>query len=166
MQISHIRGDITQQTDVDVLVNAWNRNVIPWWLLLPQGVSGALKRTAGTRPFQELGYRPLPLGEARLTSAGNLPNKAIIHVAGIDMLWRATESSIRNSVVSAVRMTVHEGFDSMAIPIIGAGSGSFDENTAAALIAHTLTQLDHENAAPNDLVVRLVHYAPAQIRGR
>jgi len=27
-----------------VIVNAWNRNSIPWWLLLPQGVSAAIMR--------------------------------------------------------------------------------------------------------------------------
>jgi O-acetyl-ADP-ribose deacetylase len=34
-----VQGDLLDQ-DVDVIVNAWNRNIIPWWLLLPQGVSG------------------------------------------------------------------------------------------------------------------------------
>ncbi len=34
-------GDLLDQ-DVEVIVNAWNRNIIPWWLLLPQGVSGPL----------------------------------------------------------------------------------------------------------------------------
>lgn len=33
-----VDGDLLDQ-DVEVIVNAWNRNVIPWWLLLPQGVS-------------------------------------------------------------------------------------------------------------------------------
>jgi hypothetical protein len=27
-------GDLLNQ-DVEVIVNAWNRNIIPWWLLLP-----------------------------------------------------------------------------------------------------------------------------------
>ena len=49
----------------DVIVNAWNRNIIPWWLLLPQGVSGAIKRRAGLEPFKELGKKgPIPLGNA------------------------------------------------------------------------------------------------------
>jgi hypothetical protein len=39
MQAEIVVGDLLQQ-DVDVIVNAWNRNIIPWWLLLPQGVSG------------------------------------------------------------------------------------------------------------------------------
>jgi hypothetical protein len=29
-----VEGDLLDQ-DVDVIVNAWNRNIIPWWLLLP-----------------------------------------------------------------------------------------------------------------------------------
>ena len=51
-----VEGDLLDQ-DADALVNAWNRNIIPWWLLLPQGVSGALKRRAGTAPFRELARR-------------------------------------------------------------------------------------------------------------
>ena len=39
MNLSVIDGDILDQ-NVDVIVNPWNRNIIPWWLLLPQGVSG------------------------------------------------------------------------------------------------------------------------------
>ncbi len=69
-----VNGDLLDQP-VDAIVNAWNRNVIPWWLLLPQGVSGAIKRRAGIAPFRELGYRPLPLGHARRTGAGRLPHR-------------------------------------------------------------------------------------------
>ncbi len=56
--------------------NAWNRNIIPWWLLLPWGVSGAIKRRGGTGPFKELRRQgAIPLGGAVLTSAGKLPFK-------------------------------------------------------------------------------------------
>ena len=81
-------GDLLDQ-DVEVIVNAWNRNIIPWWLLLPQGVSGAIKKRGGTGPFKELRkHEPISLGGAVLTSAGRLPFKGVIHVAGINMLWR------------------------------------------------------------------------------
>ncbi len=52
-KIHVVEGDLLDQ-DVDVIVNAWNRNIIPWWLLLPQGVSGAIKKRGGTGPFKEL----------------------------------------------------------------------------------------------------------------
>lgn len=158
MQIESIIGDLCAQRDVDVLVNAWNRNVVPWWLLLPQGVSGALKRAAGTAPFRELGYRPLPLGQARITSAGRLPNAAIVHVAGIDMLWRASEASIRDSVRSAVRLTAEHGYRSVALPIIGAGSGGFDEDAALAMILDTLAALHRQGTTP-ELRVRVVRFS-------
>ena len=48
-----VDGDLLDQ-DVEVIVNAWNRNLIPWWLLLPQGVSGAIKKRGGVAPFVEL----------------------------------------------------------------------------------------------------------------
>src|SRR2546421_522319 len=103
MQVIVTDGDLLDQP-VEAIVNAWNRNIIPWWLLLPQGVSGAIKRRAGLEPFRELGPGthavgggPIPLGGAVHTSAGRLPYKAIIHVAGIDMLWRASRSHRRRS---------------------------------------------------------------------
>ena len=51
MELQIVEGDLLDQ-DVDVIVNAWNRNIIPWWLLLPQGVSGAIKKRAGYGPFK------------------------------------------------------------------------------------------------------------------
>ena len=48
-----VKGDLLDQK-VDVIVNAWNRNLIPWWLLLPQGVSGAIKKRGGCAPFKEV----------------------------------------------------------------------------------------------------------------
>lgn len=109
---------------VEVIVNAWNRNVIPWWLLLPQGVSGAIKRRAGYGPFRELSRKgALPLGGAVLTGAGRLPFRGIIHVAGIGLLWRSSEASIRSSVRNALALAREHGFGSVAFPLIGAGTG-------------------------------------------
>jgi hypothetical protein len=56
MDLTIVDGDLLDQ-DVEVIVNAWNRNIIPWWLLLPQGVSGAIKKRAGYGPFRELGRK-------------------------------------------------------------------------------------------------------------
>ena len=80
--ITVVEGDLLDQ-EVEVIVNAWNRNIIPWWLLLPQGVSGAIKRRGGAAPFKEVGkHGAIPLGGAVLTSAGKLPFKGIITLPG------------------------------------------------------------------------------------
>ncbi len=142
MNITVVEGDLLDQ-DVDVIVNAWNRNIIPWWLLLPQGVSGAIKRRGGKAPFREVGrHGAIPLGGAVLTTAGKLPFKAIIHVAGINMLWMASERSIRDSVRNAIQLAHEKGFQSIAFPLIGAGSGGFNQDQAKKLMLNELSKLD------------------------
>jgi len=137
-----VEGDLLEQR-VDAIVNAWNRNVLPWWLLLPQGVSGSIKRRAGLEPFRELArLGSIPLGGAVLTSAGRLPFRGIIHVAGINLLWRASVASIQDSVRNALILAAQHGFQSLAFPVIGAGSGGFDEKHAAELIAEELGRTD------------------------
>ncbi len=136
------QGDLLNQ-DVEVIVNAWNRNLLPWWLLLPQGVSGAIKKRGGLVPFREVGrHGPIPLGGAVLTSAGRLPFKGIIHVAGINMLWHASEMSIRASVRNAMRIVDTQAFTSVAFPVIGAGSGSFNADRALTLMVNELDQIE------------------------
>ena len=137
-----VTGDLLEQ-DVEVIVNAWNRNVIPWWLLLPQGVSGAIKRKAGIGPFREVRrHGPIPLGGAVLTGAGRLPYRAIIHVAGINLLWRASETSIRGSVLSAMGIVDAQKFSSVAFPVIGAGSGGFSTDRALETMLDTFAAID------------------------
>ncbi|MCP4675980.1 MAG: Appr-1-p processing protein [Deltaproteobacteria bacterium] len=138
------RGNLLEQ-DVEVIVNAWNRNIIPWWLLIPQGVSGAIKKAGGTDPFKEMArHGPIPLGKAVLTGAGRLPFKGIIHVAGINMLWMAGEKSIRTSVQSAMRIVSDKSFASVAFPLIGAGSGSFNADKAEQLMLDEFRSIETE----------------------
>lgn len=147
-----VEGDLLDQR-VDAIVNAWNRNILPWWLLLPQGVSGAIKRRAGYQPFQELRrVGPMPLGTAVVTSAGRLPYQGIIHVAGINLLWRASEQSIRDSVTNALARAREHGFRSVAFPVIGAGSGGFNEARALEVMRAAL------EAGTGDLDVTVVRF--------
>ena len=140
MDIEIVRGDLLDQP-VEVIVNAWNRNIIPWWLLLPHGVSGAIKKRGGTQPFRELGRAPLPLGEARSTGAGTLGFKAIIHVAGINGWWCASPASIQNSVKNAMRLVDERGFSSVAFPVIGAGAGGMGEERALELLREAFEEI-------------------------
>lgn len=140
--ITVVEGNLLDQ-DVDVIVNTWNRNIIPWWLLLPQGVSGAIKKRGGYAPFKEVAkHGPMPLGSAVLTTAGKLPFKGIIHVAGINMFWRATERSIRDSVVNAMKIADGHGFASIAFPLIGAGSGGFNQEQAKGIMLDELSKCE------------------------
>ena len=152
MNVRLVDGDLLQQ-EVEVIVNAWNRNVIPWWLLLPQGVSGAIKKRAGLQPFRELGRKGImPLGSAVETSAGRLPYKAIIHVAGINLLWRSSERSVRESVRNALALAKMKKCSSVAFPLVGAGSGGGKYATVQAWMLDELSRIEFEGE------VRLVRY--------
>ena len=145
--ITIVEGDLLDQ-DVDVIVNAWNRNIIPWWLLLPQGVSRAIKRRGGYGPFRELAkHGPIPLGGAVHTTAGKLPFKGIIHVAGINMLWFATEKSIRTSVRSALVLAKAKDYRSIAFPLIGAGTGGVSQQKTLDIIREEVEQSDFDGEA-------------------
>ncbi len=127
-RVEAVTGDLLSQ-EVDAIVNAWNRNFIPWWLLLPQGVSGAIKRAAGIQPFRELRrFGVLRPGDAVVTTAGRLPFRGIIHVAGLTALWRSSEQIVRASVRNALAAATEHRFSSIAFPLIGAGTGGLDRD--------------------------------------
>lgn len=150
--VSIVDGDLLDQ-DVEVIVNTWNRNLFPWWLLLPQGVSRAIKRRAGLAPFRELGRMGLiPLGGAVVTTAGRMQFRAIIHVAGIDLLWRTSQKAIRGSVHSAIRLARERGYRSVAFPIIGSGSGGGWRAAALAIMINALREVEFDGE------VRIVRY--------
>ena len=144
--------------NTEAIVNAWNRNIIPWWLLLPQGVSGAIKRRGGYQPFLELARcGPMPLGSAVATCAGRLPYKAIIHVAGINMLWRSSERSIRDAVRSAMAIAMQKGYRSIAFPLIGAGSGGGSPAKVLESMRGELRSIEFDGE------VRIVRYRPGRL---
>lgn len=110
MHVQSVTGDLLDQS-VDVIVDAWNRNVIPWWLLRPHGVSGAIKRRAGVEPFRELSRcGPLSPGQAVLTGPGKLSFQGIIHVAAITLWGRSNERIIRVAVRNTMTLAQKAGF--------------------------------------------------------
>lgn len=154
MNVRVVEGDLLDQK-VDAIVNAWNRNTIPWWLLLPQGVSGAIKRRGGTEPFNELRrHGRMALGEAAVTRAGRLPFKGIVHVAGIDDLWRGSEKAARLSARNAVREAERQGFASIAIPLIGSGSWGPSPTQSESAILDELSRIE------SDVEVTVVRFRP------
>ena len=144
MNLKLIEGDLLDQ-NVEVIVNPWNRNIIPWWLLVPQGVSGAIKRRAGYKPFRELGrIGVIPLGSAVSTSSGKLRYKSIIHVASINLCWRSTEKSIRLSTRNALLKAKQNNFKSIAFPLVGAGTGGKSKNLVLSWMKEELNRVEFD----------------------
>lgn len=146
-------GDLFEQ-DCDVFVNPYNRNLIPWWLLIPGGVSGELKRRAGTGPFRELGrHGTLQLGQAVLTGGGRL-GVPVIHVAGLNHLWRATPDSVSMSARAAVVLAAEHGLRVVAMPLIGAGHGGLDEESSLLYMRRGLSEFERDAGETHVLIIR------------
>lgn len=66
-----------------------------------------------------------------------MPFRAIIHLAGINILRRASERSIRPIAVAE-----ENGIQSIAFPLIGAGSGSFNQEKSKQIMLDELQKLE------------------------
>lgn len=109
--------------DAACIVTLWNVNLFPRWLFHPGGVTALLKKAAGPAPFRELARHGwISPGSAVLTAGGML-DKPLIHVAGLNLLWRSTEPIVSRCTVSALALADEQGFATMAMPLIGAGTG-------------------------------------------
>ncbi|QDT14497.1 macro domain-containing protein [Alienimonas californiensis] len=149
-----VAGDLLDQP-TEAIVNAWNRHLIPWWLLVPHGVSGAIRQRAGTAPFRELAkHGLLPLGGAVVTGAGRLPHRAIVHVAGLGLLWTTSETAVRQGVRNALRLATERRFASIAFPRLGAGVGGANADRVERWMTEEFAAADY----PGRVV--LVRYAP------
>jgi len=137
-----VYGDLLDQP-VDAIVNPWNSNVIPWWLLLPQGVSGAIRKRAGAASFHPLttaGF--LKPGTAVFAPAGKLAFKGIIHVAALTPFWTTSETILKTCVKNAIQMALSKGFTSLAFPLLGSGVGGQNPDAVAQLIRETASEVD------------------------
>lgn len=151
-EVQLISGDLLDQ-QVDVIVNAWNRNFIPWWLLVPQGVAAAIRRRGGARPFREVRrHGMMRSGDAVVTSAGRLPHKAIIHVAALTWYWRSNLDIVRRGTDRALALAAQHGFASIAFPVLGSGTGGLKVETAREVMREVAAQ--HNSS----LLVRIVTY--------
>jgi O-acetyl-ADP-ribose deacetylase (regulator of RNase III) len=66
-------------------------------------------------------------------------------------MWRSSESSIRNSVRNALRLASERGYRSLALPLIGAGSGGGKAERVENWIRSELASLDFDGVV---IVVR------------
>lgn len=145
--IKIVEDDLLNYSDkVDIIVNAWNRNFIPHKLLLTHGVSKAIKQKAGLKPFDEIQKKGLlKLGDAILTSSGDLKCKGIIHVAGINIFWTSSEKAIRLSAKNIAKIMICNNFKSVAIPLIGCGSSKFNEYECIKILKEELAFISHKD---------------------
>ncbi|MCL7943235.1 macro domain-containing protein [Marinobacter sp. ATCH36] len=136
--IECMRGDITQQGDVEAVVNAANAQLMPGG-----GVAGALHSAAGPGLAKECGpMAPIRPGEAVISGAHNLPNQFVIHclgpVYGVD---EPSDHWLAECYRNALELADSKGIESIAFPAISAGAFGYPVEAAAEVALVTVKQV-------------------------
>jgi len=131
------RGDISL-FEADAVVNAANTA-----LVMGTGVAGALKKRGGVVIEEEaMRLGPVDVGEAVLTTAGNLPATHIIHAAVMGTDLKTDPETIARTTQAVLALAVKHKLTSLAFPALGTGVGHVPPaQSADAMIQAVVTHL-------------------------
>lgn len=133
------QGDITK-IKADAIVNAANTS-----LLGGGGVDGAIHRAGGPAILEEcVAIRNrqggCKVGEAVITTAGNLPATYVIHTVG--PVWNGggknEDELLANAYNNSLRLAVENNVHTIAFPNISTGIYHFPKDRAAAIALNTV----------------------------
>ena len=139
-RIKLIRGDITK-LKVDAVVNAANTS-----LLGGGGVDGAIHRAGGPAILADCRrirdrQGGCAVGEAVITSGGNLPARYVIHTVG--PVWQdghhSEDDLLAFAYRNSLRLAVAHQLKTIAFPNISTGIYHFPKNMAAVIAVDTVT---------------------------
>jgi len=142
MKIRIHKGDITK-IETDVIVNAANTS-----LLGGGGVDGAIHRAGGSAILEECvlirnRQGGCKVGEAVITTAGNLKAKKVIHTVG--PRWNNGNSSesikLKNCYLNALKLAEENQFKSIAFPNISTGIYKYPKAEAAQIALTAVHEL-------------------------
>ncbi len=157
-RIELVHGDITKQ-DTEAIVNAANSS-----LLGGGGVDGAIHRAGGPAILTEckrLGG--CQTGDAKITTAGNLQAKHVIHTVG--PIYRGGGQGEAELLASAYRrsleVAVEHGLSTISFPSISTGAYGYPIEPAARIALQTVA--DTLAANPQITTARFVLFSAGDL---
>ena len=140
-RIEVIKGDITK-VNVETIVNAANSS-----LLGGRGVDGAIHRSGGPSILEECRkivarQGGCKIGEAVITTAGNLPAKFVIHTVG--PVWSGGNKQealkLSNCYKNSLKLAVENNCKTIAFPNISTGVYGFPKEPAAKIAFESVSE--------------------------
>jgi O-acetyl-ADP-ribose deacetylase (regulator of RNase III) len=120
------RGDITDW-EVDAIINAANST-----LAMGAGVAGAIKRKGGVIIEEEAVQQgPVEVGEAVLTTGGNLAATHVIHGAVMGPDLKTDGETIAKTTRAILALADKHRITSIALPALGTGVGHIPSPVSA-----------------------------------
>ncbi len=141
LHVECVIGDITEQSDLDAVVNAANAQ-----LQRGGGVAGAIHKAAG--PELERACRPhapIAPGEAVITDAFDLPNRYVVHALGPVYGKDKPEAKLLSlAYENALRQADYAGARSIAFPALSTGAFGYPMKPAAHIAAAAIARIARE----------------------
>lgn len=150
------QGDLTEAA-VDVIVNAANND-----LQLGGGVAGAIRHKGGPAVQEDCDrIGPIAIGEAAITTGGNLKARHVIHAASMRLGGRTTAESLRASTRNALLRASENGLKTIAFPAVGTGIAGFPMKDCAEIMLDEVSK--HLKGKTSIEQVRFVLYDDAAL---
>lgn len=129
------RGDITQQDDVEAVVNAANAMLMPGG-----GVAGAIHSAAGPELAEECRpMAPIEPGRAVISGGHGLPNRWVIHCLGpVYGQDEPADRLLADCYRNALRLAEENGIASIAFPALSTGAFGYPLADAADVTARAV----------------------------
>ncbi len=122
-------GDLTSYA-LDAIVNAANND-----LVLGGGLAGAIRSRGGPRIQAECDrHGPIRVGQAAVTTAGDLPARHIIHQASMALGGRTTEEALRSSTITVLSLAEENDLRTLGFPATGTGIAGFPLRRCAEIM--------------------------------
>ena len=153
-EVSMIQGDITKQA-TDAIVNAANSS-----LMGGGGVDGAIHRAGGPAILKECKevvarQGKLPVGQAVMTTGGNLKARYVIHTVG--PVWHGGSGNeaelLRSAYYECLRVATENKLASISFPSISTGAYGYPADEAADMAAGTVVSFLAEQTTSLEKVV-------------
>jgi O-acetyl-ADP-ribose deacetylase len=137
MRVSIFAGDIAE-VHADALCTSTNPR-----LSLVMGTGAAVRARGGStvlRQCEEIVKTdgPLPPGSARVTTAGMLPHKVVIHCVASGAGHRSSEAIVEACVKNALACAEASGCRTIAMPVFAAGHARMNLRRAVEVMARTI----------------------------
>jgi len=143
-EIFVVKGDIVK-TNVAAVVNAANNE-----FRMGGGVAQAIKRAGGKIIEEEAMKKgPVRVGEAVITTAGNLLAKHVIHVATMAMDFKTNEDIIREATKNSLLCAQKKNIRSLAFCALGCGVGGFSYKASAKIMAQEVFRYLKDDRKPS-----------------
>jgi O-acetyl-ADP-ribose deacetylase (regulator of RNase III) len=127
-----ILGDITD-LDTDAIVNAANAA-----LQLGGGVAGAIRRRGGSKIQEECNkIGGIHVGEAVMTTGGNLKAKYVIHAVGPIHGEEHEDEKLKDATLNSLVLADKNRLKSIAFPAISTGIFGFPKDRCATIMLST-----------------------------